>query len=231
MLSNTLGQSRQSTVQRPVESALPPRPRSLSAGFGSLAGHHLEQYETGFNERVPSCAVTDRTIVGTVDSALGGIGSVHIDELPAALFFGGLRSSCLAVGESLVIGPIRPLEPVPPERDAVPFVMAIRTLVETEQLFAARQMLAAAPTHILTDPLVAKMRSILAPPVVKRVQKRDVDRIREYDWLRTDGHKYRGRWVALDGNRLLAVASSLRELREQLKTATFTHPPLFHRVE
>jgi len=231
MLSNTLDQFRQSNVQRPVESALPPPPRPLSAAFGILAEHQPEHPETGFYERYPSLIVTDRVIVRNMGSALGRTAGVLISELPSEFFVGGLRSTWPTLGEALIISPPRPTEPVPPERDAVPFVMAVRRLIETEQLFAARQMLAAAPTHILTDPLVAKLRSILSPPVVKRVQRRDVDRTREYEWFGTDGHKYRGRWVALDGDRLLAVASSLRELREQLKTVAFTHPPLLHRVD
>ena len=143
----------------------------------------------------------------------------------------GLCPSWLTLHDAAIISPARPAEHTPPERGAVPFVMAVRGLIEAERLAAAREMLAAAPTHILTDPLVARLRSILSPPVVKRGQKRDVDRTREYEWLGTDGHKYRGRWVALDGNRLLAVASSLRELREQLKPVAFTHPPLLHRVD
>lgn len=110
-------------------------------------------------------------------------------------------------------------------------MMAVRRLIEAEQLIAATEMLAAAPTRISTDPLVTGLRSILALPVIKRVQKRDVNRTREYAWLGAEGHKYRGRWVALNGDRLLAVASSLRELRQQLKTVAFAHPPLLHRVD
>lgn len=118
-----------------------------------------------------------------------------------------------------------------PERDVQPFVMAVRRLIESEQLTAARQLLNAAPGYILSDPLVVKLRSILAPPVVKRVDKRDVDRSQEYEWLKTEGQKYRGRWVALEGNSLLASAPTLRDLRETLKTIALANPPLLHRVD
>lgn len=92
-------------------------------------------------------------------------------------------------------------------------------------------MLNSVPTYILTDPLVARLRSVLALPVVTRVPKRDVDRTLEYEWLRTEGSKYRGRWVALDGNNLLATAASLRELRELLKSVALPRPALLHRLE
>ena len=83
-----------------------------------------------------------------------------------------------------------------------PFVMAVRELIETEQITTARHMLDAAPAYVLGDPLVARLRSVLAPPVVKRLQKRDVDRSQEYEWLRAHGREYRGRWVALSGGKL-----------------------------
>lgn len=125
----------------------------------------------------------------------------------------------------------RPSELPRSEPDALPFVMAVRSFIEADQLMEARDMLNAAPTHVLTDSLVVRLRSVLAPPVVKRVQKRDVDRSREYDWLRIQGHQYRGRWVALDGDNLIATAPSLRELKEQLRTLVLVRPPFLHRVD
>ncbi len=198
---------KQLAVQRPVESALPPPPRPLSAGFGLLAEYQAERPDAGLYKRNLSLIVADRLMVRMIGSPLASIVE-PITEHPPEFFIRGLRSSWPTLGEDPIISPDRPAELVAPDRDTVPFVMAVRGLIEAEQLVTARQMLAAAPTRILTDPLVARLRSILAPPVVKRVQKRDVDRTREYEWLGTDGHKYRGRWVALDGDRLLAVASS-----------------------
>jgi hypothetical protein len=125
----------------------------------------------------------------------------------------------------------RPSERLRPEPGALPFVMAVRSLIEAERLIEAREMLNAAPTRILTDPLVTRLRSVLAPPVVKRVERRDVDRNREYEWLRAHGHQYRGRWVALDGDRMIASAPTLRELQEQLRAMALPNPPLLHRVD
>jgi hypothetical protein len=117
-----------------------------------------------------------------------------------------------------------------PKADVQSFVIAIRGLIESEQLPIARQLLNAAPAYILSDPLVVKLRAILAPPVVKRVGKRDIDRGQEYEWLKTEGHKYRGWWVALEGGRLVGSARTLRELQKTLKTLALSRPPLLHRV-
>ena len=226
MLTDTPVSFKQSAIQRPAESAPHPPARPISAGFGLLAERPVAE----LYERYLSSALADRVMVREPGSSFGSIVEYYTKDLPE-FSIRGLCSSWPILGEAPIIRPARPPEPAAPKHDAVLFVMAIRKLIEAEQLIAARQMLAAAPTNILTNPLVAKLRSVLAPPVVKRLQRRDVDRTRECEWLGTHGHKYRGRWVALDGDRLLAVASSLRELHEHLKTVALTHPPLLHRVD
>jgi hypothetical protein len=130
--------------------------------------------------------------------------------------------------EPVVSGPRR--EP-PAESDVQPLVMAVKALIESERIVAARQILDATPAAIAANPVVVKLRAILAPPAVKRVDRRDVDRSQEYRWLRTEGLRHRGRWVALDGDQLVASAATLRELRETLKALPLSHTPLLHRVD
>jgi len=126
--------------------------------------------------------------------------------------------------------PRRP-EPPPQESNPLPFLVTARRLVETEQLVTARQMLDAAPVSILSDPLISRLRAVLAPPVATRLDKRDVDRTPEFEWLRREGHRHRGRWVALAGDALLAEAPTLRELRESLKAMLPARRPLIHHVD
>jgi hypothetical protein len=117
------------------------------------------------------------------------------------------------------------------ERDEVrPYVVGLKDLIEHEQIAAARRMLGALPLRFLDDPEVNRLRKVLAPPTVRKTEKRDIDRRSEYDWIRSNQQAYRGQWVALDGDRLLAAAASLRELRERLRALQLTHPPLIHRI-
>lgn len=118
-----------------------------------------------------------------------------------------------------------------PELDATPYVVAIRRLIEVERVSAARRVLESVPLHVSDEPALITLRTVLAPPVVRTLNRRDTDRRPEYEWLCTEGPKYRGKWVALQGYRLLAVAPTLRELREQVKLLPLTQTPLFHRVE
>lgn len=126
-----------------------------------------------------------------------------------------------------------PLEQAPAEAeaDARPLLANLRHLIDGDHLAAARVLLDATPLSVLNDPLVMKLRAVLAPPVVTRLQRHDVDRHREYEWLRTEGPRHRGRWVALEGNTVVASAPTLRKLRDQLRSRRTERPPLIHRID
>jgi hypothetical protein len=124
----------------------------------------------------------------------------------------------------------RPLRRTDVESDVLPFVVALGDFIESERLPAARRMLDAAPTYVLSNPVVSRLRCVLSPPEITRLRHRDVDRSEEYEWLRTHGDQYRGRWVAVSGRNLITSASSLRELQEQLRAIPLHGPPLLHRI-
>lgn len=231
MLAAALGPSAQLVFRRPAPVLSLSPPRGFLIGRGLLAARQFEP--PSVLERLG--AESFGTLVGP-EVFMPVLGLIGAEELvvvlvqPTELLAHELRQPPSSLAEKRPVIHTR-RQPPSLEPDVQPFVMALRTLIETEQLTVARQMLNAAPAYILSDPLVAKLRSVLAPPVVKKVDKRDVDRSREYEWLKTEGHKYRGRWVALEDNRLLASAATLRELRETLRTMTLTRLPLIHRVD
>jgi hypothetical protein len=116
-----------------------------------------------------------------------------------------------------------------PENDAVLFLMAARQMLRAERVAEARRILEAA-SHISNSPMIETMRSLVAPPTVTVSDRRDVDRTREYDWLRAHGHEHRGLWLALNGEELVASAPTLRELRARLNALRVAAIPLIHRV-
>lgn len=227
MLTATLGPRGQDLPHRPPVAA--PSPPSL-----------LESVR-------PTVRLVDPPALLRAAGALGG-SVVHEGFMPSLNFILGvepevvvappmieirasaLRRALLSHAEEPAVVPVHRVSPVS-EQDVQPFVLAVRGLMEAERITAARQMLAAAPAYILSDPLVSRLRLVLAPPVVKRVQRRDVDRTQEYDWLRANGRDYRGRWVALVGGNLLASARTLRELQEELRSTQPASRPLLHRVD
>lgn len=109
--------------------------------------------------------------------------------------------------------------------------LVVRDLINREQIGAARKLLAGLPLEYLSDPLVLRLLKTLAQPIVKIRKKQDVDRQKDYDWLRDHAREYAGQWVALHDGRLLAASATLRDLSEKVKALRLSHPPLFHWVK
>jgi len=96
------------------------------------------------------------------------------------------------------------------------------------RILDACNLLQSAGPSVAVDP---KLREVLAPPKVTISAVRDTDRSAEFEWLRTQSSPYRGRWVALVGQELVASAPSLKELRAQLAALPSVGKPLIHRIE
>jgi len=58
-----------------------------------------------------------------------------------------------------------------------------------------------------------------------------VSGVREQEWLRSHWREYAGRWVALDGSRLVADAAGAREVLEKARAVGVSLPFLVHVTE
>jgi hypothetical protein len=112
----------------------------------------------------------------------------------------------------------------------VAYLAVIRSLLERDEVAAARKVLDAVPPDASDEPEMRRLKRLLAPPRVTVNDVRDVDRTREYRWLREHWQEYRDQWIAVDGDTVLASARSLEELREILRELSMTRPPLVHRI-
>jgi hypothetical protein len=230
MLTTTLDPFKQLAIER---TAIPASPHAIPLSAASVERSLLVQGQ------VDSPARYKRALFGEGSPfQSAGLGAdvfilqrKALGQAIAASLIRGSGRLASAVTWAPALAVERPQPVASWESDALPFLVALRELIQAERLKTAREMLKAAPVHILRNPQVAKLRSVLAPPVVRRVERQDVDRGSEYEWLRKEGHNYRGRWVAVEGDHLLATAASLRELRDYLRTMTPTRPPLLHRVD
>ena len=111
-----------------------------------------------------------------------------------------------------------------------PYASLVHSLIEKDQIAAARALLSAVPNEAMDEPQLQTLRRVLAPPKVTARKITDSDRTREYKWLQEHGHDYRGKWVAVDGSRLIAVAESLKELLEKLKDLQVDPRALIHHM-
>lgn len=108
-----------------------------------------------------------------------------------------------------------------------PYARALRMLLEQGKIREAQRLFEFAKDYV-QDP---KIREALAPPRVKKSLKKDVDRSAEFRWLDLNSARFRGKWVALLGDSLVASADSLRELQVCLKALSLKSRALVHHVD
>jgi hypothetical protein len=117
-----------------------------------------------------------------------------------------------------------------PEKKSEPLSLEheLRSLLEEGRIYEAMKLLENAGDRASTvDP---GLREVLSPPKFRRVDKRDVDRTPEFNWLRTNWDAYLGKWVALVGEDLVACEDSLEVLLARLDGREFERKPLLHHI-
>ncbi len=108
----------------------------------------------------------------------------------------------------------------------LPMATVIWSLVERQQVGAARQLLSSLPDALE----YRKLRALLQRPRTRSAPRRDRERSADFRWLREHGRDYVGRWVALADGNLLAEADSLHALRSQLRQSAPQARALIHLV-
>jgi hypothetical protein len=113
----------------------------------------------------------------------------------------------------------------------MPYLAFARSLLDRDQIEAARLVLGLVPLEAVENEAARRLSRLLAPPRITATPVRDVDRACEYRWLQDNWQSFRGQWIALDGDTVLASGASLKELRERLTALRLTRPPLVHRID
>lgn len=121
---------------------------------------------------------------------------------------------------------------VPQHETAEEYEARIADLFEKERVPGARRLIDEALRIHPDDPGLLAWRKALAPPKVWIGGARDRDRTPEFRWLDAHGRQYRGEWVAVLGDRLVAHAVDLEDLDAQLNTLpTEEFPPLVVKIQ
>lgn len=104
-----------------------------------------------------------------------------------------------------------------PEQEARSYMERIDERVFYGDIRGARALVAEAIERGIQDERLVKLQEILAPARVRGTRPADEpDRTGELRWIETHGDSYRGQWVALLGNDLLAHSSNLKEVASKL---------------
>lgn len=98
---------------------------------------------------------------------------------------------------------------------------------ETPEEIALRCLAAAAQQIRSEQSAKSNGQSGVGPrPKVKHAKQ--IDLSREMNWLKEHRHEYIGKWIALDGDRLVAQGTSAREVYETARQAGVEIPFLTH---
>jgi hypothetical protein len=112
-----------------------------------------------------------------------------------------------------------------------PYVPRIRALVEEGRVREARALVKEALRESPSEPGVTGWSEVLAPAKILQTRSAtDFDRSAEILWLEEHADEYRGQWVALLRNELLAHADTLEELTTKLETVPRDARALLHRI-
>lgn len=114
-----------------------------------------------------------------------------------------------------------------PERQPMSLEDEVRAFLEEGRISEAKRLVESAGDEL---PAGSSLRKIFAPPQFKNVDRRDVDRTLEFNWLKAYGPCYSGKWVALVGEELVACSEDLDKLLAALEDRSFERSPLVHHI-
>ncbi len=122
------------------------------------------------------------------------------------------------------------VSPTMQRQDVVSHVTAIRDLIQRGQVSVARRLLDLIPVGASEEPTIARLRRALMPPTARPSIRKDTDRTHAYEWLRQHAREYRGQWVAVAEDGLVAAAPTLKQLRQQIEALRPMQQPLIHKL-
>lgn len=126
---------------------------------------------------------------------------------------------------------IKPALAVVAHNQDEPFVQRIQALLELADLRGARKLLQEARERGSLEPELEKLEKLLAPPTYELIPADNRDRSDEIQWLKEHANEYRGQWVAVLENQLLAHSPVLRDLMRRLDEVAPGVPALLHFIE
>ena len=97
---------------------------------------------------------------------------------------------------------------------AQPFMLIERAkqFLSQQRIRDARRTLELGAIRYPGDGQIASLLRAISPGRVSATDRDATNRERETAWIRQHGHKYRGQWIALNGDRLIAFAGTLKDL-------------------
>jgi hypothetical protein len=107
----------------------------------------------------------------------------------------------------------------------------IQKLVKEDRVDGARKLVEEALQENPVDPTLLRWKEVLAPGRVFGRRPVNLEGTTEQKWFASHTGPYKGRWVAVLGEELLAHAPTLQELSAKLKDLSPKSLPVIHHIE
>jgi len=119
--------------------------------------------------------------------------------------------------------------PRSPTPDVQPILLIehVKHLLDQKNIRDARRTLEIGSSRYPENRQIASLLRAISPGRVSPTGWTSTGRERETAWIKQHGHEYRGKWIALDEDRLIAFAATLSELLANMDTRTEPKKPPF----
>ena len=110
-------------------------------------------------------------------------------------------------------------------------IVSVKQLLGQGRVVAARELLQRALSRYPTDERLRNLFRAVIPGEVVRRDVRYSDRTLEMAWIKANRANYRGKWVALLGEKVLGVGDSLKRVLRLLQEQQCEATPLIHHFD
>ena len=107
-----------------------------------------------------------------------------------------------------------------PDAQSLLLIEQVKHMLDQQKVRDARRILEIGSIRYPASRQIVSLLQAISPGRVSSTGLAISGRERETAWIKQNGHKYRGKWIALDENHLIGFAPTLKELLVKLNTRT-----------
>jgi hypothetical protein len=128
---------------------------------------------------------------------------------------------------------LEPPAPDPEERTPESFLEKVQGIANSGTLRGAREIAEQGLTLYPNHPELRRLHHALRPIESRSVPgaPRQPDRQETFQWIRENGWKYRGQWIAVLGSKLIAASPDFDKVYQAALANQQPDPPVLHFVE